>query len=168
MSLLWIFGVLDCLKRWGPAGLIVLGGILLPQKNLVWAQSSCNNYESCLDESKSNVSTIKAEAISKLGRTRDLRALPFLFKTAKNDPSLAVQLAAIRALGGIGDSSAVPALSGFLGKELQLQDEVIEALVQIGDKAASDALVKALQYESARMSAIQGLAGIGNREQRLN
>lgn len=166
MSSLRIFRVLNRVMRWGLASLIFLGGILLPQKIPIWAESSCNNYESCLEESKSDVSSTKTEAISKLGRTRDLRALPFLIETAENDPSFDVQVAAVRALGIFGDSSAVPALAAFLGKDHQLQEEVIDALIQIGDKSASDVLVQALQVETARIAAIQGLAEIGNRDAR--
>jgi hypothetical protein len=145
-------------------GFILIGGMLLfspvvPSQ----AQSSCSTLSECLKDLKSDDAPAKSSAIFRLGRLRDKRAVPPLVEVLKKDSRLEIQISTIRALGLIGDPSAVTVLSGSL-KNRELQDETVKALIRIGGKPAVNVFVKALKSKKTQLAGLQGLAEAGDQD----
>lgn len=77
---------------------------------------------------------------------------------------LEVRLAAVLALGEIGDMKAVPALSELLSEDSQLTIATANALAQIGDRRAYDALLGKIGHPDAavRQAVVAALNSLGH------
>jgi hypothetical protein len=163
MLLLRLLGMLRTVSVWA-IGMIPIGGMLvLSPMTPSQAQSSCSALAECLNDLKSDDTPTKSSAIFTLGRLRDKRAVPALVEVLKKDSQKEVQVSTVRALGQIGDPSAISVLSGRL-KNRELQDETVKALIRIGGKPAVDAFVKALKSEKTQLAGLQGLAETGDQD----
>ena len=161
MLLLRLFGVLIRRPFW-ISGLVGIGFFFLIHGGPAYSQIRCEELAPCLKDLESGDSGIRAGAASSLGNLRDREAVPQLIKIAKTDPDQEVRRTAIHSLGVIGDPSSAPVLGEFLGENVRLQDEAVKALIAIGGEPAVRALVGALGNKGAQLSAIQGLAEIGD------
>ena len=170
-----LLGSLSFLPHWHRqvGFLLIVGGLLSSQAVPSRAQTFCDDLTGCLKNLQSNDVATKSDAIFTLGRLKAKRAVPHLAKVALQGPNLHVRRSAIRALGAIGDPSAVAALAKFLkekpklpkakmARALTLQSEAVKALTRIGGKPAITVFVKVLNNKKARLSALQGLAEIGD------
>ena len=163
MLLLRLLRMLRTISVWS-IGIILIGGMLLLSPMISsQAQSSCSTLSECLKDLKSDDAPTKSSAIFRLGRLRDKRAVPPLVELLKKDSRPEIQVSTVRALGLIGDPSAITALSGSL-KNRKLQDEAVKALIRIGGKPAVNAFVKALKSEKTQLAGLQGLSETGDQD----
>lgn len=106
-----------------------------------------------------------AEIIPALGALRDSEAVPVLIETLKipDDDWLGREMSA-RALGDIGDPSAIPALSAAAWRG-DTRDDAVMALAEIYDIRVVPVLVSALdpgEDPETREAAISGLSRLGS------
>jgi len=96
-----------------------------------------------------------------LGTLKDKRATPALVALLKEEHDPAIRSSAVKAIGALRDPAAVPDLAGLLD-DTGLRQDVIDALVQIGDKSAVAALIQGLKRPEIQVAAVRGLSEIAD------
>lgn len=122
-----------------------------------------NPVEALTDQLKDPAWGRRAEATSKLGATRSGDAVTPL-AGAVGDTDHRVRLAAVIACGMHGSPKLIPALKQALArKEKPLRRQAVRALAKIGTREAAEAMIEALDGESAwlRPEVADGLVRVG-------
>ncbi len=108
---------------------------------------------------------LKQSAIKSLARLNDKRVIPSLIKAFEDPASRSI---IIRAFASMKDTRAVPVLVHYIKKgDYRFQFEAIQALGQIGDPTALDALSDLLNHRNSVHIAIQAIGEI-NSDRALN
>ncbi len=112
---------------------------------------------------------VRRFAVNALMRLKPPEALQPLAKAATSDPDWWVQELSIEAIGVLGDKRAVPFLLERLFANEDTRLVCIRALAALGDPSAAPHLAKLLAAAEPdlRMAALQALATLNDREQRL-
>lgn len=90
---------------------------------------------------------VRAESALALGRIGDAKAVPQLAEAAFRDKDIYVRICAIRALGMLKSTDAVPRLMDMLEKTTidRVANELVKTLGEIGDKRAFPILLSVTQ-----------------------
>lgn len=106
-----------------------------------------------LENQEESVS-IRAAAAASLNALRDERSAP-TFREALNNDNSAIRWQAVAALGGIKDVKAVPKLNEMVENQLEadaIRAAAVNALGNIGDTAAEDLLIRAIDMRIGNIS----------------
>lgn len=166
MLFLRLFGVLS------KAPSLILWLLLMAASSSWWpvpsalAQTGCDVVDVCVKQLASDDPAVRTAAAYALGNIGDPKAVQELVKLIDREEDTEVQRTAVRSLGLIGDPPSAEALGRIMKAQPHLRDDVIQSLIRIGGKPASDALVVALDDSRTRRAAIQGLGEVGDRSAR--
>jgi eukaryotic-like serine/threonine-protein kinase len=101
---------------------------------------------------------VRRTAIEILNQTRDERALAYLIEATK-DEDWWVSERAVDALGAMGNKKAVPRLVEMLKSNLKSGPTVVRALGKIGDAAATDGILGALDRSETDIR-VEGMSAL--------
>jgi HEAT repeat protein len=124
-------------------------------------QSESEKYLSNL---KSENVTVRNKAIHYFAKEKDERCVPILINLLKEEQIRQTKIAALEALGKIGNTKATDVLISYLEED---DDEVnkvaAEALGKISDPRSVAALIKVLHNKDVQIVAIWALGNIGDK-----
>ncbi|MDA0347695.1 MAG: sulfatase-like hydrolase/transferase [Verrucomicrobia bacterium] len=117
---------------------VLTNGTVEARRNAIWALTRIGSSEAMelvRDALKDEETTIRHTACNSIWKTRDTHAIKDLAHLLLHNQQAAVQMAAARALGRIGDSKAIEALLKFIERPMDRTREhaAIYALIEIND-----------------------------------
>lgn len=136
------------------------------RKQVAWALGNMGQKEAIPILAKGLMDVdpeVKKEVVYALAQTKDQAATPYLIQALQLRQDIEVQKTALRALGQIGDGSAVTILEDFLSEEVvEVRREAAKALAQLAHPSSTQALVMALADpdKEVRISSAKALIAI--------
>ena len=154
-----------------PAGTAALASLLGSSHDSVILKASASIRKLRLHELAPQIArlteaanpAVRRHAAETLGELDDPASLTTLCGLVASDSSFEVRAASAKALGRLGDSSALPALENALKDEVAVRCAAVIALGELHDPSAQPALMAMLRDSAAevRYHATMGLAKIG-------
>lgn len=136
--------------------------ILLEALGQIGNQSVAPSVRLLLNDSDENV---RLAAIETLGKVRDRKALPDLLGLCSDDDYL-IAFTAVKAVGAIGDAASAAELKKHVIRR-GMERVVLEALGEIGDVHAAEAMFQALGSQNPK-TRVSGLAAVNKLRERLS